>query len=293
MKPALSLLFVCLLSALLVPVSGQSTVFEGRKMASTILKKDVRYSVYLPDGYANGDQRYPVVYLLHGFTDDDTGWLQFGEAPRILDEAMATGKLPPMIIIMPDGERTWYMNHAGGAHRFQDMLLEEMLPFVDKMYRTRASREFRGVAGLSMGGFGALHLSMRHPELFSACAAFSAAVGTAEEFKATEQEEFDYVFGDAFGKGLTPEQRVGEAFFAYEPTEIVMRKPVEELKKVRYYIDCGDDDWLSPANATLHIRMVEKKIPHEYRVRNGGHEWSYWRTGLVDGLAFIASGFRR
>ena len=156
-------------------------VLEGLKLSSTILGRDVAYAVYLPPDYATSSRRYPVVYLLHGYTDDESGWIQFGEVNLAADRAIAEREIPPMIIVMPDGGVTWYINDVSGQVRYEDMFVQELIPYIDATYRTRPSREFRGIAGLSMGGWGTLVHSLRHPELFAAGAAFSAAVWPDDE----------------------------------------------------------------------------------------------------------------
>ncbi len=269
-------------------------VFEGLKLSSNILGRDVAYAVYLPPDYAASSRRYPVVYLLHGYTDDESGWIQFGEVSLAADRAIAKGEIPPMIIVMPDGGVTFYINDAGGNVRYEDMFVQELIPYIDSTYRTRASREFRGIAGLSMGGWGTLVQSFRHPELFAAGAAFSAAVWPDEEILGMKQENWDKLLGPLFGAaGLAGKARLTAHFREVSPLDLAKSLPEESLKKVRYYIDCGDDDFLIKGNCTLHLLLLDRKIPHEFRVRDGGHTWSYWRTGLVDGLKFIGESFRR
>ncbi len=292
-------LFALVLSAALAAVSvpaqdaiPMGQVLEGLKLQSPILGREVKLAVYLPPDYATSTRRYPVVYLLHGYSDDESGWIQFGEVQMAADRAIAAREIPPMIIVMPDGGVAWYMNDYQGKVRWEDMFVQEFIPFIDKTYRTRVAREFRGVSGLSMGGWGSLILSMRHPDLFAACAAFSAAVWTEEDAAAMEGPNYDRMFAALFGP--KPGQgQVTEHFKAYNPINLAKSKPEAELKKVRYYIDCGDDDFLIKGNCLLHVALLERKIPHEFRVRDGAHTWSYWRTGIVDGLKFIGQSFHR
>ncbi len=271
--------------------SGQyGKVHESLSMYSSILKSEVHYTIYLPYDYTTSQRRYPVVYLLHGYSDDDTGWLQFGEANRIANRAIAQGTIPPMILVMPDAKVTWYVNDASGENRYEDMLVKELIPFIDSTYRTRAQKRFRGVAGLSMGGFGALVLAMHYPELFSGCAAFSAAVWTDEQI--INLSNYQSFYGNIFGDNLEGEKRINAHWKENHPLYLLETQPTEKLKSVRYLLDCGDDDFLTIGNAMLHIKMAEKKIPHEYRVRDGAHTWSYWRESLPLGLAFIGEQFR-
>ncbi len=269
-------------------------VLEGLMMPSAILGRDVAYAVYLPPDYAISTRRYPVVYLLHGYTDDESGWIQFGEVGPAVDRAIGARDIPPMIIVMPDAGATFYINDAAGKVRYEDMFVAELIPYVDKTYRTRPDREFRGVAGLSMGGWGTLVYTLRHPDLFAAGAAFSAAVWSDEDIAGMKRESWDRLLGPLFGAaGLAGKDRLTAHFREVSPLDLAKSLPEDSLKKVRYYIDCGDDDFLIKGNCALHLLLMDRKIPHEFRVRDGGHTWSYWRTGLVDGLRFIGESFHR
>ena len=274
-------------------IQAQSKLLENLKMESKLLDYDVEYSVYLPPDYDQSMRAYPVVYLLHGYTDDETGWTQFGEVKRIADKAIASGEIPPMIIIMPDGKVTWYMNDHQGTEPWEDMFVQEFIPHVESEYRIRAKKEFRGISGLSMGGFGSLRLSMAHPDLFAACAAYSAAIWSDQQFTKMPRRQYERMFNKLFGEGLKDEKRLTDHYKAHSVIGMAQNNNVAELKKVRYYFDCGDDDGLTVGNALLHIALKERRIPHEYRVRDGAHTWSFWRHSLPIGLKFIGESFRR
>lgn len=268
-------------------------VLEGLSMKSSILGEEVRYSVILPPDYETSVRSYPVVYLLHGYTDNETGWVQFGEAQLIAGRAMADQTIPPMIIIMPDGGVSWYINDYLGKEKWEDMFIQELIPFIDRTYRTRPEKQYRGIAGLSMGGYGSLINSMRHPGLFTACAAFSAGVLTDEEMVSWAEDSWDQMFGPLFGNNLAGTDRLTENWKKYSVINLAETLPEDQLKSIRIWIDCGDDDFLAIGNATLHIALTKRHIPHEYRVRDGSHTWEYWRTGLADGLRFIGKDFHR
>jgi enterochelin esterase-like enzyme len=297
-RVALAAVFAVALSAVPPSVSASDAplgqVIEGLKLSSAVLGRDVAYAVYLPPDYATSTRRYPVVYLLHGYTDDESGWIQFGEVQLAADRAIESREIPPMIIVMPDGGVTFYINDAAGKVRYEDMFVQEFIPFIDKTYRTRPGREFRGVAGLSMGGWGTLVYSLRHPDLFVAGAAFSAAVWSDDDILGMKQKNWDDLLGPLFGAaGLAGKGRLTASFRKVSPLDLAKSLPEDSLKKVRYYIDCGDDDFLIKGNCALHLALMDRKIPHEFRVRDGGHTWSYWRTGIVDGLKFIGQSFHR
>lgn len=269
----------------------QGKVLESLGFKSEILGRDVNYSIYLPPDYDTSVRRYPVVYLLHGATDNETAWVQFGEIDRTADRAIASRQIPSMIIVMPDAGLTWYINDYQNKVRYEDMFIDEFIPYIDKHYRTRPQKEYRGISGLSMGGYGALIMSMRHPDLFTACAAFSAGVFTDEQWIARNFKEYN--LADVYGPLPADQSRLTEHYKKYSPLYQAKTLPVGALKSVHWYLDCGDDDFLYKGNSALYIALRERSIPIEYRVRNGGHEWSYWRTGIVDGLKFIGDNFHR
>lgn len=265
-------------------------VKEKLKFESTILHHDVRYSVYLPPDYETSNRWYPVVYLLHGFTGCEIDWVQYGEVDRLANDAVLQGIIPPMVIVMPDADSSWYINDAAGEQRYEDMMVKEFIPTVEKLYRVRASKEFRAIAGLSMGGFGTLMLAMRHPDLFSAAAGLSAAVVTDDEL--LERMKNDrWGFIGLFGKPV--ENQLPDWWKQYSVLNLASTIETRELTSVRWWLDCGDDDHLVRGNAMLNLILLDRKIPHEYRVRDGGHSWEYWRTGIIPALEFIGKGFTR
>jgi enterochelin esterase-like enzyme len=144
-----------------------------------------------------------------------------------------------------------------------------------------------------MGGLGTLLYSMHHPDMFEAAAPLSAAIWTDEETAVTEPERWNNVFGDLYGKDLKGKDRLTAHYYKNAPIKIAETGNAEELKKVKYYIDCGDDDFLIKGNMALHAIMIDKKIPHEFRVRDGAHNWTYWRTALPEVLKFIGDSFHR
>lgn len=278
-----------------VPVvaAPQARLLESMTMNSSLMNRSVKFSIYLPPDYYVSNRRYPVVYLLHGYGDNETSWVQFGEADRIADTAIKAGELPPMIIVMPNGGATFYVNDYQNKVRYEDMFVTELIPHIDSSFRTRTQREFRAISGLSMGGFGSLTLAMHHPDLFGSCAALSAGIRTDEGFVAIPDERYNLVFAPVFSGPAKGEDRLTVAWKRNSPITLAKSAPEGDLSKVRWYIDCGDDDALTVGNAMLHIALIDRKISHEYRVRDGAHTWTYWRTGLPDALRFIATSFQR
>jgi len=282
----------------LLPLSIYSQVSrgfvqEGLTIQSKILNKEVRYTIYLPFDYETSQRYYPVVYLLHGYTDNDIAWLQFGEANMIVDDAIAQREIPSMILAMPDAGDSWYINNYDNSVRYEDFFIEEFIPHIEKSYRIRSEKRYRGIAGLSMGGYGTLLYSLKHPDYFAACAAFSAALYTDEEIINMDEKRWQRIDSKLFGPDLNGSERITQHFLSNNPFHIVNNSDIEKLKSVRYYIDCGDDDFLYKGNSMFHILLRDLKIPHEFRVRDGSHQWSYWRSGLVEGLKFIGTSFHQ
>ncbi len=284
----LSFVFVCLLT-LEKPVFAQpaSVVHDSLELPSKILGVQKKYAVYLPPGYDQSSRKYPVLYLLHGAGDDQTGWIQFGEVQHIADRAIAAGEATPMVIIMPDasGERMGYFNSVDGKWKYEDFFFGEFLPFVEKEYAIKSEKRYRAVAGLSMGGGGSFMYALHHPELFSAACPLSAFVGplSVEEFRKRLVE------------GKTPfEEAQLEPYIAkHNAVRLIESQPEQDLSAVRWYIDCGDDDFLYEGNSLAHIALRKKNIPHEFRIRDGGHQWSYWRSALPEVLRFVSAGFHQ
>jgi enterochelin esterase-like enzyme len=286
MKKRLSFVMAILMPALLFAQSGK--VFDNLSMVSKILKMDRKYAIYLPPDYEFSQRSYPVLYLLHGAGDDQTGWVQFGEVLHIADEAINQGKATPMIIVMPDantGQRG-YFNDIKGEWRYEDFFFEEFMPYIEKTYRIKGDKRYRAIAGLSMGGEGTFVYALHHPELFSSACPLSAATGprTVEELK-------NYKLWQGV-EGISDADK--DAYFKkYSVLSLIENIRDDQKKAVRWYIDCGDDDFLYEGNSLAHIAMRKKEIPHEFRIRDGGHTWTYWRTALPTVLEFVSMAFHQ
>ena len=264
-----------------------SKVFDNLSMNSTILKGERKYALYLPPGYETSMRHYPVLYLLHGGGDDQTGWVQFGEVQHIADKAINEGIATPMIIVMPDANtgRRGYSNDVKGEWRYEDFFFGEFMPYIETTYRIRRDREYRAVAGLSMGGNGTLIYALHHPELFSSACPLSAGAAPLNMDNVKKSLGSDL-------KNVTQDQL--EAYFnRYNIPGLIERIPDNRKNEIRWYIDCGDDDFLYEGNSMLHIAMRKKGIAHEFRIRDGAHNWTYWRESLPEVLRFISAGFHR
>ena len=299
-----SLLIVLLgLPALALAQSGK--VFDTLTLPSKILNMDRKYAVYLPPDYDTSQRSYPVLYLLHGGGDDQTGWVQFGEVQHIADEAIRNGTATPMIIVMPDADtgRRGYVNTPDGKWNYEDFFFQEFMPFIEGKYRITTQKRFRAVAGLSMGGGGSFVYALHHPELFSSACPLSADCGPLSAATAKE-------YLQRYDKTTTYTDAQGEAYFKYRGVLALIEAMPDDAKKgtpeeqekaaqekqkrtVRWYIDCGDDDFLYEGNSLVHIAMRKKGILHEFRISDGGHNWTYWRKSLPTVLSFVSDSFHQ
>lgn len=286
MKHFILFLLISALSLTLFAQTGK--VMDNLSLPSKILKMERKYAIYLPPDYETSQRSYPVLYLLHGAGDDQTGWVQFGEVLHIADKAIREGKATPMIIVMPDantGQRGYY-NDARNEWRYEDFFFEEFIPFVEKTWRVKKEKQYRAVAGLSMGGGGSFIYALHHPELFSSACPLSAFAGPL-----TVADTKSYLERYAGQKATDAEV---EAFFKrYSVVAQVNAIADDQKKAVRWYIDCGDDDFLYEGNSLVHIAMKKKEIPHEFRINDGAHNWTYWRNALPTVLEFVSQAFHQ
>ena len=266
-----------------VGVSAQSRLIEC-KMESKLLGAVKEYSIYLPDGYDKSDRSYPVLYLLHGANGTHTSWPTSGNAKRIIDGVIKEGRSVPMVIVMPDasgegkdfnGLNFGYFDQTNWP--YERHFIEEFIPYIESTYRIKADKRTRAIAGLSMGGYGTMFYTMRHPELFSSACPISARMsGTPYNKNRSYTDEYittlDSLAGVKIAQSLSDEQ-------------------VAALRKVRLRVDCGDDDYLFDGNIDFVRALRSHKIPVELRVRDGGHSWIYWQTALPDILTYVSIGF--
>jgi len=173
------------------------------------------------------------------------------------------------------------------------MFIKEFVPYIDKQYRTIADKEHRAALGYSMGGFGALILPLKNPDVFTVSVPLSISVRTDEQYKTEDASGWDDQWGRLFGGvGTTGEDRITEYYKQHSPFHIFQQTNLIHFKNLKLYIDNGDDEeTLCRSNEELHILLRDKNFPHEFRVRNGGHEFSYWRDALPSGLHFISDAF--
>lgn len=266
-------------------------VLDNASMTSKILKGERKYAVYLPPDYETSQRSYPVLYLLHGSGDDQTGWVQFGEVLLIADKAIKEGSATPMIIVMPDANtgRRGYTNDIRGTWQYEDFFFNEFVPFIEKTYRIKSEKRYRAVAGLSMGGYGSFLYALHHPEMFSSACPLSASTGP---LKLEDTKKSLQWFSPAPADNI-PDSLIEGYYKRNSILYLVENMPEDQKKAVRWYIDCGDDDFLFEGNSLVHIAMRKKEIPHEFRARDGGHNWTYWRASLPEVLRFVSDAFHQ
>lgn len=283
----LLLLFTLVLLVSFSTFGQNGKVYDNLSMTSTILKSERKFAIYLPPDYETSQRSYPVLYLLHGAGDDQTGWIQFGEVLRIADNTIREGKATPMIIIMPDAKtgQRGYFNDIKGEWRYEDFFFEELIPYVEKTYRIKNEKRYRAVAGLSMGGGGSFMYALHHPEMFSSACPLSAYIGplSIEQFKRR-----NIMNNESYADSV-----IQNYFEHHNALSLIDKITEKQIKAVRWFIDCGDDDFLYEGNSLVHIAMRKKEIPHEFRIRDGGHSWTYWRKSLPVVLEFVSDAFHQ
>lgn len=259
-------------------------------LSSRILGYDVYVNVYLPDGYgADPDAHYPVLYLLHGLTDTHTAWMEKGGLDVVLDELVGTGEATKMVVIMPRAGDPDTHNFQNGYFNvvnnpYEDFFFGELMPTYEAKYRCGGSKGMRAISGLSMGGGGSTVYAQRHPDIFSSCYAMSAWLDNPMEDSTDPKQQKDKMYITSISvRDHSALKFVEEA----DPATVAA------LKSVKWFVDCGDDDFLLRLNVDFYYRMRAKGIPCELRVRNGVHNWEYWHTALRTSLPFASRNFSR
>ena len=256
------------------------------------------YNIFLPEGYEkSGDKRYPVLYLLHGFSGNYIGWARLGagRATRGLD----------LIVVMPDAGNSWYLNWSksedGQKNAWEDFIIKDLIGHVDTNYRTIAKREGRAINGLSMGGYGGLTLGLRHPDLFCSIGSHSGALafarGAATRLRdgsapparrAASENANSQIQIDGFRSQAerTPKGTLftkAEEADAVDPFKLILTVPKEKLPHI--YVDCGTEDRLIGASRELAKLMTEHKIAYTYGESAGEHNGAYWTREIGTSVA--------
>lgn len=268
-----------------------TTTLDCGQVQSAILGYSVAYCVDLPADYsASSTKRYPVLYVLHGLFENERDWAERG-GKDVLDGLIAKGELQPFIVVNPDAGKTFYVNSYDGKVRYEDFFVQEFIPYIDQHYRTVATPAGRGLFGISMGGFGSLHIGFRHASLFGAVSAQSAALlpKLPNPFPATRRWQFYAQLLQApFGSPLN------EAYFeASNPIDLAEHP--DSFRNLKLYFDCGDHDRYGflEGNQLLDQILTAQHVPHQFAVRDGDHGWSYEEDYLHFALQFHNQEFQQ
>lgn len=273
---------------------ASASAFAGKVVTevlpSSVLGADVSYNVYLPDGFdasAATGKTYPVIYLLHGLSDDYSAWVLKGGMQTVVDELIECGEAGEAVIVMPnaggsDVHHIWngYFNMPGWS--YEDFFFSEFLPFVEKKFRAGGDKEHRAIMGLSMGGGGSVVYCQRHPEMFSSCFAMSPWLDNQTDEVETSKAAKDCLY------------YVGEAVKKYSALAFLDNADeatLERLRTVSWFVDCGDDDFILDLSLAFHQKMRDHGVKSELRVRNGIHNWEYWHISLRQALPFASRNF--
>jgi S-formylglutathione hydrolase FrmB len=254
---------------------------ECNTIPSKILSRSVPYCVVLPASFdADKTKHFPILYEQHGLGDNEQFFVHSG-LWNLVEDQRDRHELKDFLIATPAGGATFYINSKDGRVRYEDFLLREFFPFIEKKYRASPGRANRAISGVSMGGYGALHLAFRHPQLFSSVSAHSAAlIDKLPVFLSTPQSPRSRVLGAVFG--IPPDTAFWDA---NSPLTLARSANLSGLK---IYFDCGDqDDYGFDAGAAALDRILTaRKIPHEFHIYPGRHDPAYFAAHIPASLAF-------
>ena len=286
--------FVLVLVALVGSSAAQSRI-DCSAVNSQILKRAVRYCVYIPSGYDSAakqqpPRRYPILYLLHGLGDNEQTLFNSG-GWTLLDELRKEQKMGEFLIAAPEGRRSFYVNSADGSVRYSDFFLQEFMPQIERKYRIVAGRAGRAITGISMGGYGALRLAFAHPELFSAVSAQSAALITEspQQLDAVANNGLPLlgVLGPVFGKPIDVRHWNENSPF------VLAKRNVAGLLKLAIYFNCGQEDnyGFEKGAAALDRDLQQEHVKHEYHAYPGDHSINYFLAHFAEVMEFHSRAF--
>ncbi len=267
---------------LLLPAAARAATVDTVAIASAAMQRSYRAAVVRPASYSlkNSKTHYPVLYLLHG------AYGHFGDWLRKTPDALLLQRLADqyqLLIVCPEGETfSFYLDSpVNPASQFETYLTQDVIHEIDHRYRTVPSRRGRVVAGLSMGGHGALYLAARHPNLFCAAGSMSGALDLTYAARASTPDEAanrQKLFAPLLGPtGQTPDPYAANSVLTL----------LGQLRGLPILLDCGTDDALLETNREVHRRLLYQRIPHTYTERPGGHTWEYWQGALPAQVLFL------
>jgi len=277
MKKLYFLLAFLMLSNLCAYASKVDTI----QVPSAVMNKTYKAAVVFPDSYAKSKKDFPVLYLLHGGFGHFDDWL-LKTPDKMLVRNLADQY--NTIIVMPEGEIfSYYIDSPVDPNsKFETYFIKEVIPFIDSKYRTVKDKKGRLITGLSMGGYGSLYLSTRHPDLFVAAGTMSGALDPNMTTWNLTPERFDGLskFLEKILGPMTPD--------SYLPYSIVNMADQIRRNGMPLVMDIGVDDFLLEPNRELHRRLVYNHTAHDYTERPGGHTWDFWQSALPSQLLFFS-----
>ncbi|WP_018630191.1 alpha/beta hydrolase [Niabella aurantiaca] len=259
--------FFAVAAFLLLHLNLLASTADTLEVYSAKMKKNIKTVVILPDGYAK-TKKYPVVYLLHGYSGSYAYW------PAVKGAVDGADRYQ-MILVCPDGGYgSWYWDSpVDPAFQYETFVAKELVAWVDKHYATIAAAKGRGIAGLSMGGHGALYLAIKHPDVFGATGSMSGGVDIRP-----------------FPNNWDMAKRLGkysEFPERWEKNTVINMLHLIEPKTLKIIIDCGTEDFFYKVNEKLHQELLLRNIPHDYITRPGGHTSAYWQNAIYYQLLFM------
>lgn len=263
---------------LILLLGSQFTFAKSRvdtiSVHATKMNKEVKAVVILPDCY-NEKKSYPVVYILHGYSDNYAKWVN--TVPTI--KQLATEH--QTIIVCPDGGfSSWYFDSPrDSTYQYESYIIRDLVPFIDSEYSTLADKKARAITGHSMGGHGALYLAIRNKEVFGNAGSMSGGVDLHASTR-----KYDIA------------KRIGNAEeYPEEWNNRSVVNMVDSLKsgELNLYIDCGVNDFFYEINSTLHRKLVSLKIAHDYTERPGIHNWDYWTNAIIYQMLYFKTCFKK
>jgi S-formylglutathione hydrolase FrmB len=279
------LAFLGFILALAIPTLAAPGRIECNSIPSKILSRSIPYCIVLPPSFdADKSKHFPILYFLHGLGDNEQFFVHSG-AWNLVEDLRDRHELKDFLIATPDAGAGFYINSKDGKARYEDFLLQEFFPFIEKRYRVSPGRANRAIDGVSMGGYGALHLAFCHPQLFSSASAHSAALVEKIPAFASTPSPRARIFGGVFGNPVDP------AFWEQNSPLTLAR--TANLVGLKIYFDCGDqDDFGFEAGATaLDKILTARHIPHEFHLYPGRHDYVYFAAHIPASLSFANSAF--
>lgn len=279
-------------AALLAPApilqaQDHGRVLEGRTLQSKALAREWAYTIYLPPDYDTSERAYPVFYLLHGMGGEHTNWARYGDAQMTADSLIAASAIPPVILVMADGKNSSYVDSdpVTGFGPVETAIVQDLIPHIDATYRTIPTRRARMIGGLSMGGYGAVHIAFKHPELFGAAASLSGGLSRdppEPTAPPTPPAAWGIPFDSARWQAENP--------FTWIPS----LKEKSQDYRLQVYITVGDDDnaRIIQGAVELYDELRAEGLPAELRITDGAHTWEVWDRGLKEVMIFFANVFR-